>query len=268
MNTWNSKLINSLYDQQARGYITVVNGQVRLHDHAFAVQYRKIVEADDFNRSEDGAATVANARAQRAIHPPQSEKYADPVLGCVLQWLSELGKKTELQGLLDYCDEYLQPTWENGGLFYPRKDPEDAYDRHDEWSHMDPFTGNAGIAYGRLNVPDGQKKMWDAPWTREYLAKWPWIDGVDLSQGVDTLRGTWDADNDALVLTLRTWHGNQVTVEPVARNLEAGVWAVYVNGALLKHDSVQERGSLSATAMVGGDDVDIVFQRITPETQA
>ncbi|KAI9695668.1 MAG: hypothetical protein M1836_006120 [Candelina mexicana] len=265
MNTWNSELVESLYEKQALGYITIVNGQVRLHDHAFAVEYRKIVEAnDDDDENHDTAAIVAKARAQRAIHRPPFDKYVDPVLGCVLQWLSELGKTTELQGLLDYADECLQPTWEKGGLFYPRKDL--LNDENDEWTHMDPFTGNIAIGYGRLNVKDGQKKMFESPWTREILAKRPWIDGVDLSQGVDTLRAIWDGDHDALILTMRTWDNSRVTVEPIARNLEAGVWAVYVDGMLLKHASVEVRGNLSTTVTVGGNDVDVIFQHIKPET--
>ncbi|POR32378.1 Uncharacterized protein TPAR_07413 [Tolypocladium paradoxum] len=264
MNTWNSELIKSLYDKQALGYITNVDGQVRLHDHHFAVEYRKMVEAGGIDRAEgshrDTAERVAEARAQREINRPPPDKYTDPVLGCVVQWLSELGKTTELQGLLDYADAHLNPKWEDGGLFYPRKDPSE--DEPDEWSHMDPFTGNAGIPYARLNVPEGQKKMWDDPWTRESLAARPWIDGIDLSQGVDTLRGIWDGEERVLVLTLRTWHGGPVTVEPVARNLDAGAWAVHVNGALVKQDSVEDRGSLSATVTVGGEDVDVIFQHV------
>ena len=266
MNTWNSELIESLYDEQALGYITTVNGQVRLHDHAFAVEYRKIVEADDFDHNNhDTAAIIAKARAQRAINRPPFDPIVDPVLGCVVQWLSELGKTRELQGLLDYADESLQPTWERGGLFYPRRDL--LNDDNDEWTHMDPFTGNVALAYARLNVKDGQKKMFETPWTREFLAQQPWIDGVDLSMGVDVLRGIWDSENDALVLTMRTWDNSQVTVEPVARNLEAGIWAVYVGGALLKHDSIEGRGSLSSTVTVGGEDVDVVFQRVKLENR-
>jgi hypothetical protein len=31
---------------------------------------------------------------------------------------------------------------------------------------MDPFSGNAVIGYARLNVPDGQKVMWEHPGRR------------------------------------------------------------------------------------------------------
>ena len=262
MNTWNSELIESLYDRQALGYITTLNGQVRLHDHAFATEYRKIVEAEGFDPSKaDTAAIMAEARAQRAVNKRSWLEFIDPVLGCVFQWLSELGKTAEMYGLLAYADESLGKTWENGGLFYPRRDCPNG--ENDEWTHMDPFTGNVSIGYARLNVKDGQKIMFERPWTRDSLAARPWIDGVLLSQGIDTLRGIWDEENDALVLTMRTWDRSRVTAEPVARNLDVGIWAVYVDGTLVKQESIKEKGgSVSATVMVGGEDVDVVFQRI------
>ena len=262
MNTWNSELIESLYDRQALGYITTLNGQVRLHDHAFAVEYRQIVEAENFNPSKaNTAATITEARARRAINKPRWDEYVDPVLGCVLQWLSEVGKTAELDGLLAYADASLGKTWENGGLFYPRRDCPNG--DNDEWTHMDPFTGNAAIGYARLNVKNGQKLIFERPWTRDALAARPWIDGVELSQGIDTIRAIWDEGPAALVLTMRTWDRSQVTAEPVARNLDAGFWAVYVDGRLVKRESVGEKGeSVAATVTVGGDDVDVVFQRI------
>ena len=166
-----------------------------------------------------------------------------------------------MEGLLAYADESLGKTRENGGLFYPHWNLPN--DDNDEWIHMDPFTGNVAIGYARLNVKDGQKLMFERPWTRNFLAAWPWIDGVSLSQGIDTLRGTWDEENDALVLTMRSWNHSRVAAEPVARNLEAGIWAVYIDGTLVKEDSVGEKGgSVSATVTVWGEDMDIAFQRI------
>ena len=51
-----------------------------------------------------------------------------------------------------------------------------------------------------------------------------------------------------------------MTVEPVARNLDAGLWAVYLDGTLVKQESVGKKGgSVSATVTVGGEDVDVVF---------
>ena len=65
------------------------------------------------------------------------------------------------------------------------------------------------------------------------------------------------------MLTVRTWDRSRVTAEPVAKSLDAGIWALYVDGTLVKRESVGEKGgSVSATVTVGGEDVDVVFQRI------
>ena len=74
-------------------------------------------------------------------------------------------KRNELTGLLAYIDTHLHPSWENGGLYYPRHDK--LTDENGDWAHTDPFTGNAAIGYARLDVRDGRKWMWERPWTRE-----------------------------------------------------------------------------------------------------
>ncbi|GKZ27633.1 hypothetical protein AbraCBS73388_005159 [Aspergillus brasiliensis] len=128
--------------------------------------------------------------------------------------------------------------------------------------HMDRFTGNAAIGYARLNVNDGQKIMWDRPWTRDILAKRPWIDGVDLSQGVDFLRGQWDSEESALILTMKTWDGSVVEVEPTARNLEEGSWAVYIAGELQKCVEVTDTNGFTFRVAAGADEVDVVIIKV------
>ncbi|TVY78925.1 Linalool dehydratase/isomerase [Fusarium oxysporum f. sp. cubense] len=257
MNTWNSDLVKSLYDKQSLGFITVIDGQVRLHDPVVAGIYRDLMDAD--NISPHNAAVLAQARRMSKSVAPTKFPYSQPTFGYVVQWLSEMGRTVELQGLLDFADAKLRPTWENGGLYYPRNDARD--DDSGEWAHMDPFSGNAGIGYARLNVTDGQKKMWDRPWTRDFLAIQPWIDNLDLSQGVDYLRGLWDRDEKALIVTMKSWNGDEATVEPIARNLERGTWVVYVNGKLVKCDTVGQSDSLSVAVTVGAEEVHVVFQR-------
>ena len=58
---------------------------------------------------------------------------------------------------------------------------------------------------------DGQKKMWERPWTSAEMEKRPWIDNFDLGDGVDVLRGSWVEEHGAMVLTLRTWDGKERT---------------------------------------------------------
>ena len=69
---------------------------------------------------------------------------------------------------------------------------------------MDPFTGNAAIGYSRLNVPNGQRLMWEDPWTTDTLKERPFIDNVSLEQGIDILRGIWFEEYQAMVMTVRT----------------------------------------------------------------
>jgi hypothetical protein len=58
----------------------------------------------------------------------------------------------------------------------------------------------------RLNVRDGQKTMWEAPWSRKHFAHSPHVHGVDLGSGVDFLRGAWDAG--VMIITVRTWEAS------------------------------------------------------------
>ncbi|KAL6693922.1 hypothetical protein J3F84DRAFT_378079 [Trichoderma pleuroticola] len=258
MNTWNSDTVKTLYDQQVYGFITNIDGEVQLHEDRIAEEYRRLVETE--NADKNDAAVLARARKSAAALPPSKFLFSRPNFGYVVQWLSELGKKEELDGLLKYADEHLQPTWENGGLFYPRNDTKT--NEAGEWTHMDPFSGNTSVGYARLNVPDGQKKMWEKPRRRGHAATQPWIDGIDLGQGIDCLRGVWDGEESALVLTMKTWDGRRVGAAPVASNLPAGTWAVYVNEEEVQQDAVKEGGDLSVEVEVGGEEVNVVFKRV------
>ncbi|KFA80543.1 hypothetical protein S40288_11237 [Stachybotrys chartarum IBT 40288] len=256
MNSWNSDLVYSLFDKQSLGFITAVDGKIRLQTTPVGWEYRRIAEAEE--KGPNDAKVLARARIAAAEKvKPHGSLFNPPLYGYTVQWLSELGKTTELQGLLAYADEELHPSWENGGLYYPRNDS--VTDEEGNWTHMDPYTGNAAIGYARLNVKDGQKMMYEKPWTRETLAARPWIDNIGLSAGVDCLRGVWDAEARALVLTLKSWNGKDVEVTPVARNLDAGAWAVYVGGNLVRSKSVERSGSFEVDVTVGGEEVDIVF---------
>jgi len=77
-------------------------------------------------------------------------------------WLSEVGPRDDLAGLLNHADRFFTPECEKGGLFYLRHDIQ-----KDKWTHVDPFSGNAAIDYRRLNVANGQRRMWNTPWTQE-----------------------------------------------------------------------------------------------------
>jgi hypothetical protein len=229
MNTWNSEFVRSGFEKQSAGFITNLDGEVELQQPVIANEIRRLMR-------EEGALQNSPETVQRAVKcvkargPVPGFPYKQPTFGYVVKWLSELGKDIELNGLLAYADANLKPTWENGGLYYPRNDQ--LVNDEGKWRHMDPFSGNAAIGYARLNVANGQKSMWDCPWTREYLAARPWVDGLDLSQNVDCLRGIWDEESKAIIITLMTWSNEAAQVQFSAKNLEAGTWTLYQQGRL------------------------------------
>ncbi|KAK5675242.1 hypothetical protein LTS10_012003 [Elasticomyces elasticus] len=254
MNTWNGALLRELFPKQSEGFVTSIGGKTRVQPGGVGNAIRKLVVEEGV--VADDAETVERAKSMVRAEEPSKFPYTKPVLGYMLMWLSELGQSSQLAGLLDFVDEKLNPTWEKGGLYYPRNDQ--AFDEEMEWTHMDPFTGNAAIAYARLNVEDGQKTMWEHPWTSEALSVRPYVDGVELGQGVDFLRGDWDEGVKAVVITMRSWNGEAKTVRLVVKNLEGGEWVTWVAGKLVRSENVGKGGTMELDVEVGGEEVDVV----------
>ncbi|CAI7678029.1 unnamed protein product [Penicillium pancosmium] len=194
MNTWNSNFVKSGYQAHSKGFITNVDGRVELQ-HPMVAGVLRANQTDETITSEALRTAKEYYLANRNSIP---FPYSQPTFGYVVKWLSELGKTTELDGLLKYADE------------------------QGNWTHMDPFSGNAAIGYAGLNVPDGQKKMWERPWTGDNIAKIPWVDGLDFSSGVDCLRGTWDEASQALIITSLEWSGESARVQFTAKTLPGG----------------------------------------------
>ncbi|MDS7595440.1 hypothetical protein [Agrobacterium tumefaciens] len=93
----------------------------------------------------------------------------DSDFGWVTTWASEMGDEETLSGLLEYADRYLSPTWQNGGLYYPRDDREsDAFGNR---LLVEPQTGNVLLGYARLNIPDGLWKLYNEPWSKKRFAQ-------------------------------------------------------------------------------------------------
>lgn len=208
MNSWNSAEVHASYPSQSLGFFTQVSeDRVNLNDPAVGFAIRGLVEKE--NADPQALSTVEKARAIVAAIPA-SEKpqapYPTPEFGFMAQWVSEVGDPKTLSGLLKHADTFMNPTWKRGGLYYSRN--YDMCDKDGNWTLVDPYTGNGAIGYARLNVYDGQKKMWEKPWTAEDFASRPFVDGVDLSGSVDFLRGAWDPESGAMVVTLRTWDGS------------------------------------------------------------
>lgn len=256
MNSWDSAFVRGLYEKQTTGYLTTINGETRLHPPAVGNAFRSLVEEDGAAR--DSADTLAKAKKAAKDVAKSRFPYSKPTLGYVAEWLSELGKKEELDSLLQFTDDHLNPTWENGGLYYPRHD--EPFNEQLEHTHMDPFTGNGAIGYARLNVEDGQKKMWEKPWTSETLRQRPYVDGVTLADGVDFLRATWDEEQRRLILTMRSWDSAVRKIGPVFKNLPAGKWTLHSLPSRQKTSfECAQGGEVGVGVDVGAEEVDLML---------
>ncbi|KAJ7686847.1 hypothetical protein B0H17DRAFT_940077 [Mycena rosella] len=260
MNSWNSEEVHALYPSQALGFLSKLpeDGRVNLNGPAVGRAIRALVAQE--GADPDAPATIEKARATAG--PPRKGGIALAEFGYVAQWVSEVGDEATLDGLLRHADMFLHPTWEHGGLFYPRTD--EAHDAAGNWTLMDPFSGNGAIGYARLNVRDGQRTMWAAPWDREHFAHSPYVDGVDLASGVDFLRGAWDAERWSSPCVRGTGRASRecfVLITPVFRNLPLGTYGVYINGELSEIRSLTS--TVKVSLVVGGEELDVVLLKET-----
>jgi hypothetical protein len=204
MNSWNPSVAHSTFDSQAVGFLSEVEpGRVEVNSTPVAHAIRDLVKTD--GADPDSISTISRAKAIVEANRGDQQRmpWTTPTFGYVVKWVSEVGNKATLEGLLSHADKFMNPTWRNGGLYYPRNDQET--DKYGNRIAVEPFTGNAAIGYARLNVFDGQRKMWLEPWTAEQVSGAPYVDGVDLASDVDFLRGGWDKMRNSMVVTLRSW---------------------------------------------------------------
>jgi len=111
---------------------------------------------------------------------------------------SEVGDADTLGKLLGYADLQLTPTWDDGALFYRRRDG--WFDDQGRLAAMDPHTGNALLAYARLNVPDGLRQLYDDPWDDRHFAE-PAL--VEMPEDLDVRAARYDPAAARLRLALR-----------------------------------------------------------------
>ncbi|KAF2853753.1 hypothetical protein T440DRAFT_552383 [Plenodomus tracheiphilus IPT5] len=169
LHAWNPSLVRPLFDAQSKGHFTRINNQYHAHPDGFANPFGHLV------RTQNADPTSKIPQLTPIANPfPPTYTY-----GVLTQWLSELPGKAEiLPDLLASADTHLNPTWERSGLYYPRQDEQLPDTADTGITYMNPFSGNAPMGYARLNVPNGQNIMYTSPWTKEDLAKRPYVDGV------------------------------------------------------------------------------------------
>jgi len=273
LNTWNPNFSRQLYPHLLCGYLTEKSpGRMNLNSAPVAAAIRALApdpasatSVELFNAVwGDGAVRAAALAPTLRPGSLRSRMPTKPVFGCVLSYVSEVGPRPHLAGLLRHADDVFGLRWRAGGCYYARADDDDVVvDADGEWRFCDSFTGNALIPYARLNVEDGLAHMYRQPWTAELLRERPWIDGFGgFEQGIDFLRAVWDGEEQAVVLTLRCWNGRR-TVRPVVRGLPLGDYGVYLAGWLVARKNVHRLGdTVEVEFEVGEEDCDLVVLRV------
>lgn len=207
MNTWNPEAARSLSDNLSTGFLAKpsLENHVIVPDPRVSFKIRELVSSQDMEPMDPATFAKASDMVSAEGSPEAPPPFRKPHFALATMWMSELGDRSKLEGMLSYADATFNPTWEEGGLFYPCRKSETPFDYKSP--DVDVVTGNTGVAYGRLNVFNGQRKMYENPWTDEHFAAYPFVANVDLSSDVDFLRGNWDDRLKALAVTMRSWDG-------------------------------------------------------------
>jgi hypothetical protein len=137
MNMWNREFVHAHYPAQVKDLIVA---------------------------GPDGTLSVKSAARPEIMG--QKIVADDCDFGWVSAWASEMGDAAVLDGLLRHADRYMQPTWRDGGLYYPRNDAPD--DGHGNRTLMEPQSGNVLLGYARLNVADGLWRLYNEPLDRAF----------------------------------------------------------------------------------------------------
>lgn len=166
---------------------------------------------------------------------PGSEKLVEPgtlgEMGWLAGWASEMGDQEVVSGLLRHADTYMNPQWENGGLYYPRRD--DGYDDSGLFVNMTPTVSNAMIPYARLNVADGLRTLFEQPWTDRERGR-PAL--TEISDHVDVRRAWYHEESRRLQLTVTPMHGvASTTAELTISPAWSGDWTLLIDDITAAH---------------------------------
>lgn len=177
------------------------------------------------DRTPDGTITVNNfgrlPGSQDLVQPGTLGEF-----GWFAGWASEMGDEEVVAGLLRHADRFMSPRWENGGLYYPRRD--NSHDSQGRFVNMTPIVSNAMLPYARLNVADGLQKLFRHPWTDRERSR-PSL--TELSEEVDVRRAWYHEEKRKLQLTLSPLRGlAQTTAELTISSVWSDNWSLTVDG--------------------------------------
>ena len=134
---------------------------------------------------------------------------------------SEVGDAETVQTMTDYADAHFEPTWKDGGYYYPSTS-DYVFNYFRDWKgyihNVGPVTGNVLVGYARINPKDGLWEIYNRPWEKSHFAA-PFISDVDYLEASVT-QAVFDSEKDALIVTLVAGPVKSSTVSFTVRQLE------------------------------------------------
>jgi len=116
---------------------------------------------------------------------------------------SEVGDIETVQTMTEYADEHFDPTWKDGGYYYPSS-PDYAWSFNRDWlgyiENVGPVTGNVLVGFARINPKDGLWEIYNRPWEKTHFEE-PYITDVDYLEA-NVTQAVYDPRKEALIVTL------------------------------------------------------------------
>ena len=197
---WSLHSTNTQYSQSTYDYIAAA-ALDRDTDGSLVIIREKEMMADG-KRYGRGARVLAGEKAPGVVHYSEPGGRQAEIWGWFSLILSE-GGDPRLEEILDYVDRNMNPTWENGGLYYPRNEMNWV---DGKFVGVAPTSGNANFTYARLNKKDGLKQLYNADWAPSRPAT-PNL--ADVSRDVDVIRAAYLPERNVLVVTAKPPHGGR-----------------------------------------------------------
>ena len=160
---------------------------------------------------------------------------------------SEVGDVETVQAMTEYADEHFDPTWKDGGYYYPSS-PDYAYSFNRDWlgyiGNVGPVTGNVLVGFARINPKDGLWEIYNRPWEKAHFEE-PYITDVEYLEA-NVTQAVYDRDKDALIVTLTPGPVASESTSFTVRQLDpAKTYSLIKDGKLLGEVN-QGRGTAPA----------------------
>jgi hypothetical protein len=123
--------------------------------------------------------------------------------------------------MVDYADKHFQPTWKDGGYYYPTT-PDYQYnfnrDENGFIKNVGPVTGNVLIGFTSINPKDGLWQIYNKPFNKSHFLN-PYITEVEYLEA-NVTQAIYDTKKDALILTLAPGPVKSETTSFTVRQLD------------------------------------------------